>query len=293
MIGYLDYQVLDWYKQVPDKLRFDSVESPEQRENESRYIYRLRVILYLRMNQSRILIYRPILHSASSIAQDRSHAQTVVGVAKDTVRVLTRLNQVSDMYRTGQACLNYFLVAALAVLYLAVCHAPVDFNGQVRDEFAMALDLIRRFSARSFISRRLWHTVRGLRRIGEKLGVLPRPTEPPHQEEAHSTATVTMAGLARHSVDDLPAYRPENEVHKLDGPQEDMQMSHELSNLFEAVGGLGDMLVPASNHAEASIGNSMSTYSSPGGAMYHHLPDGLHGGVLQEGELAQVIHDLF
>ena len=285
-IGYLDYQVLQWYKQVPDELKFYPVESPKNGEAASRGIRRLRVLLYLRMNQLRILIYRPVLHSAASIVEDRGHAQTVVDVAKDTVRVLTRLNQMSDIYRTQQITFNYFLVAALAVLFLAVCHAPTDFNRQVRDEFYMALDLINGFSTKSYISKRLWKTIKGLRMIGEKLGVLARPFGN-DSNDPHSTAAVAMAGLAGHSIDDLSMYGPVNGNHELgNSPLNGLQMSHELTNLFEAVGSFGNFLPPA------SAPDTINGFVGADGEI-QNTGEGLSGVLGGEEEFSRVIRDLF
>ncbi|PKY01877.1 fungal-specific transcription factor domain protein [Aspergillus campestris IBT 28561] len=285
-IGYLDYQILQWYKQVPDALKFYPVESPKHTETASRGIRRLRVLLYLRMNQLRILIYRPVLHSAASIAEDKGHAQTVVDVAKDTVRVLTRLNQTSDIYRTQQITFNYFLVAALAVLFLAVCHAPVEFNRQVRDEFYMALDLVNGFSTKSYVSKRLWKTIKGLRKIGEGLGVLVRPFGS-DTNDPHSTAAVAMAGLAGHSIEDLSMYGPMDGAGELgNSPLNGLQMSHELTNLFEAVGGFGNLIAPntASDGMNGFVGHSSEI---------HNTGEGLSGVLGDEGELSRVIRDLF
>lgn len=285
-IGYLDYQVLQWYKQVPDELKFYPVESPKNGEPASRGMRRLRILLYLRMNQLRILIYRPVLHSAASIVEDRGHAQTVVDVAKDTVRVLTRLNQMSDIYRTQQITFNYFLVAALAVLFLAVCHAPADFNRQVRDEFYMALDLINGFSTKSFVSKRLWKTIRGLRRIGEKLGVLARPFGS-DSNDPHSSAAVAMAGLAGHSIDDLSAYGPMNGVNELgNSPLNGLQMSHELTNLFEAVGSFGNFMPSTSGS------DGMNGFVGADGGI-QNTGEGLSGILGGEEEFSRVIRDLF
>ncbi|KAL1872191.1 hypothetical protein Plec18167_006794 [Paecilomyces lecythidis] len=260
-IGFLDYQVLQWYKQVPENLKFYTVGSPQNGESVSRGLRRLRVLLYLRMNHLRILIYRPVLHSAASIAENRGHAQAVVDIAKDSIRLLTRLNQMSDIYRTQQVCFNYFLVASLAVLLLAACHAPVDFNRQVRDEFYMALDLVSGFGAKSYVSKRLWKTIKGLRKTGEKLGLLSRPSDS-ETNDAHSTAAVAMAGLAGHAIDDLSVYGQLNGVGELgNSPMNGLQISHELTNLFEAMGGYGN-------------------FSSQSGA------DGINGFVGTEGELS-------
>ncbi|CAL5874018.1 uncharacterized protein PFLUO_LOCUS8304 [Penicillium psychrofluorescens] len=285
-IGYLDYQVLQWYKQVPDDLKFYPAESPKNNDSVSRGMRRLRVLLYLRMNQLRILIYRPVMHSGASIAEDRGHAQTVVDVAKDTVRVLTRLNQMSDIYRTQQVTFNYFLVAALAVLFLAVCHAPSDFNRQVRDEFYMALDLINGFSTKSYVSKRLWKTIKGLRKIGEKLGVLARPFGG-DTNDPHSTAAVAMAGLAGHSIEDLSVYGPMNGVNELgNSPLNGLQMSHELTNLFEAVGAFGNFMPPTTGP------DGIHGFVGTDGEI-QNTGEGLSGILGDEGEFARVIRDLF
>ncbi|KAJ6085906.1 hypothetical protein N7486_010187 [Penicillium sp. IBT 16267x] len=285
-IGYLDYQVLQWYKQIPDELKFYPVESPKSGETASRGLRRLRILLYLRMNQLRILIYRPVLHYAASIAEDRGHSQTVVDIAKDTVRVLTRLNQMSDIYRTQQITFNYFLVAALAVLFLAVCHAPADFNRQVRDEFYMALDLINGFSTKSFVSKRLWKTIKGLRMIGEKLGVLARPFGT-DSNDPHSTAAVAMAGLAGHSIDDLAAYGPMNGIDELgNSPLNGVQMSHELTNLFEAVGSFGSFM-PGTSGPEGING-----FVGTDGEI-QNTGEGLSGILGGEEEFSRILRDLF
>lgn len=284
-IGYLDYQVLQWYKQVPDELKFYPVESPKNGETASRGMRRLRVLLYLRMNQLRIVIYRPVLHSAASIVEDRGHAQTVVDIAKDTVRVLTRLNQMSDIYRTQQITFNYFLVAALAVLFLAVCHAPSDFGRQVRDEFYMALDLINGFSTKSYVSKRLWKTIKGLRKTGEKLGVFARTYS--GSDDPHSSAAVAMAGLAGHSINDLSVYGSMNGVDELgNSPLNGLQMSHELTNLFEAVGSFGNFMPTPSGHG------SINGFGGADGEI-HNTGEGLSGILGGEEEFSRVIRDLF
>lgn len=77
-MDYLDFQIIQWHNNIPSHLRF---EHPSQRLStptqppQSRAGHRLRILLYLRANQMRILIYRPILHSATSIIQHRKQAQ--------------------------------------------------------------------------------------------------------------------------------------------------------------------------------------------------------------------------
>ncbi|KAH8697244.1 putative fungal-specific transcription factor [Talaromyces proteolyticus] len=237
-IGFLDYQVCQWYKHIPESVMLP-VESSNSGAPVNRGLQRLRVLLYLRMNHLRILINRPVLHSASNILENQSHVQMVVNIAKDTIRVLARLNQNSDIYKTQQICFNYFLVAALAVLFLVVCHAPAEFGRQVRDEFYMALNLVNGFTTKSYISKRLWNTIKGVRRIAEKLGVFGRNIGT-DASDPHSNAAVAMAGLAGHPIEGLSLYGPPGAISELgSSPMNGLQMSHELTNLFEAVGSSG------------------------------------------------------
>ncbi|EDN05304.1 conserved hypothetical protein [Histoplasma mississippiense (nom. inval.)] len=291
VVGFLDYQVLQWLKSVPENLRFYSPGHPENGDGVDRETRRLRVLLYIRGNHMRILIYRPVLHSTSGILENMGYAQTVVDIAKDTIRVLTHLNQTSDIYRSHQMLFNYFLVSALAVLLLAVSHAPADFNRQVRDEFYMALDLVKGFSAKSYVSKRLWKMIKGLRGIGEKLGLLNRPG-PPDQNDPHSTAAVAMAGLAGHPMDVMTAsvYRDMNPRGELgDGPQDGIQMSNELTNLFEAVGGYGGFLTQTSSGGDGDAING-EIVNAQG-----DLPnaEGLGSILGNEAEFSRIMRDVF
>ena len=227
-IGYLDYQILQWQKSIPPELQLPTTSSPQ---NSSRAIRRLQILLYLRANQMRILIYRPVLHSASSIQENHSYASTVVELAKDTIRALTHLNRTTDIYRAQQVCFNYFLISALAVIFLASCHAPVHFSSLCREEFYMALDLVKGFSTKSWVSKRLWKTIKGLKEFGPKLGLSPDGPSG-NMEDPHSSAALAMAGLAGHEISSLGNFGQDNSTGM--SPMNGFQMSHEMTNLFEA-----------------------------------------------------------
>lgn len=243
-IGFLDYQILQWYNQLPESLQFNSRDLARENEIPGRGVRRLRLLMYLRKNQARISIYRPILHSATSIMENRHYAQNVIDVAKDTINILTGVNQISDIYKTQQILYNYFLVQALAVLFLSVAHAPAVFCSQTRQEFYAAIEIVKGFSTKSHVSKRLWKTIRGLKDMGDKIGLLARGgnslNDP--EQDAHSDAAVAMAGLAGHKVD----YTPYGNSNQRNGneelgvsPDDALQMTNELSSLFELAGGYG------------------------------------------------------
>lgn len=172
-IQSLDSELLDWAQTIPEELRANPYGSSQRRMNGvNRGHFRLHIITYIRANCMRMLIYRPVLHSTKSIVDNMTWAQRVVNIAKDTIRVLTQLNHSSDIYRTLQVMFNFFMISALGVLILAVSHAPSYFSALVRDEFDMALSLIRDFSQKSFVSKRLWKMICNLHEIGRQLGLV-------------------------------------------------------------------------------------------------------------------------
>ncbi len=104
----------------------------------------------------------------------------------------------------------------------------------------MALNLVKGFSNKSFVSKRLWRTIKGLKEVGPKLGLSQDSTnlEP---EDPHSTAALAMAGLAGHEITSLgTTFGHDGNVNGLNGgggensPMNGFQMSHEMTTLFEA-----------------------------------------------------------
>ncbi|KAJ5382045.1 uncharacterized protein N7496_004473 [Penicillium cataractarum] len=238
-MNYLDWQVLRWAHAIPDSLRLDHPSTPESQAaaDGPRSLRRLRALLYLRANQLRMLIYRPVLHTAGHIVRYPSESEVVVEIAKDTIRFITRLNETSDIYQLQQVAFNWFLVSALAVLFLAVAQAPTQFSGSCKEEFYWALELVKGFSTKSYISRRLWKSIRSLRRLGPQLGLVgaqklrrgnpvavePGPPGPPQLQES----PVPVAGSSSQSQT----------------PLDGAQMTHELMEWFEAVGNLEDQIM--------------------------------------------------
>lgn len=271
-VGYLDYQVIQWHQGLPDSLSFNRLGTLQAEEPRSRSDLRLRINMYCRANQMRILIYRPVLHTATSIADNLAQAHTVVDIAKDTIRVLTEMNQASDLYRTQQVMFNYFLISALAVLFLAVSHAPAEFNQVCRDEFYMALDIVRGMTAHSYVSKRLWRTIKILKEVGPKLGLNVRNTAI-DAADAHSTAANALAGLAGHPVDEMALFG--NSDTGFDVKDSPNGMANDLTSLFEAAGGYANIM---------PNGYNMSGDVSKSG-------EGL--ALMQQDELSRILRDLF
>lgn len=306
-IGYLDYQIIQWHRSIPPALKYmhPSSSNPQDQQPVTRSIHRFRVLLYLRANQMRILIYRPVLHTTSSIMEDVTAAQTVVDVAKDTINVLTHTNQTTDIYRSHQVMFNYFLISALAVLLLAVSHAPAHFSECCRDEFYMALELVRGLSANSYVSKRLWRTIRILKEVGPKLGLNLRGNHlAVDASDPHSSAAVAMAGLAGHPVDENFLFgpnggRPTNGQAQAAGAgggagaggmgsnsESPNGMANDLTSLFEAAGGFA-----ASTGFAPQNGYLISASGGEGGPQAGaEIVSSVFG---HDDELAKILRELF
>ena len=328
-VEFLNYQVLEWYKSIPSFLKYQGpkhpdyvdVNSPQLDTNNqpSQGLYRLQLILYLRANQMRILIYRPVLHSATQILSNdlNSLAQKVVDLAKDSIRTLTRINQSSDLYQTQQMLFNYFLVSALGVLFLAVSHAPAQFASSCKDEFYMALDLVRGLSGRSSVSERLWKTIKGLKEIGPKLGLFQRQSEADRnvissgsrgaqqvydpmqtQHDAASSAAMAMAGLrAGRPVDEsdffgVPGSNKSPSVDNRSRAESGTSpngMANDLLSLFEAAGAFANGNAPGS----ANFGNENQAAVANIGLQQTGAANGVGMAGGHEDDFGRIMRDLF
>lgn len=168
-----------------------------------------------------------------------TEAQTVVDMAKDTIRFITQLHASSDIYQLQQVVFNWFLVSALMAVFLAVAQIPSQFSTSCREEFYMALELVKGVSTKSYISRRLWKSIKGLRRLGPQL--MHRNAEGDNTVEGIIEQTVTSSVQS----------------HTPDGAQ----MTQELKEWFEAVGNLEDQIMGVGS-LDAFNGGYMLDYNS-------------------------------
>ncbi|TID06918.1 Transcriptional activator protein acu-15 [Colletotrichum higginsianum] len=247
----LDQEILQWYEHVPEEVKLRNWDKEKQMTTTPSYnLQRLRVWTYLRYNQIRIWLYTPILHSATSIMSHFVQAQRVVDLAKDTIRYLSHLNSTTNLYRKIQVFYHQFLTSAISVLFLASVHAPVRFSPICREEFYMGLELVKDLSAKSWVSQRLWRTISSLKEVAPSIGLRNQP-----DEDAHSSAALTMAGLAsgrmstspatiapfgRSSLSTTPTI-PQHQAPNMEtaqSPNNGVRIQNEMSRIFEGYMGL-------------------------------------------------------
>ncbi|KAK9421825.1 hypothetical protein SUNI508_05426 [Seiridium unicorne] len=150
----LDFKVGEWRRNLPSCLQFHADMDFDPLKG-TRGQYRLRLLLYLRANQMRIIIHRKSALRSGNDAIDTSSVNAMVEVAQDTIRVLAKLIQASNIYHAQQKTFNHFLESALSALLLVTCRSKAMAGRSCTAEVQLALEVIERLSTSSSITRRL------------------------------------------------------------------------------------------------------------------------------------------
>lgn len=160
----LSFRVDQWRRNLPTGLHFQGADDIFRPSYENRGNYRIRLTLHLRANQMIIIIHRRSAVRAESNGFDASTIQTLAHVSHDTIRILFRLAQETDIYGNQHKTFNHFLEGALSSLLLVL--GSIDDEGNriryMKDAFD-ALDLIEQLSLKSPISQRLREKFHGIR----------------------------------------------------------------------------------------------------------------------------------
>ncbi|ETI29038.1 hypothetical protein G647_01491 [Cladophialophora carrionii CBS 160.54] len=176
MLDYLQGQFLAWHRSLPLSLTFQNPKGramPDDREVEQpRRLQSLRAQLYLRSNEMRILLYRPLLFSPNLLRPRLATAKMVVSTATDSIRVLWHLHKMSGLYEKLQVCFNHFLESSVAVLFLALAHAPYHFASANKEGIGLAKEIIGNLAATSPVSRRLYRRIMHLEGLANGLQVI-------------------------------------------------------------------------------------------------------------------------
>ncbi|KAI1174679.1 fungal-specific transcription factor domain-containing protein [Nemania sp. FL0916] len=279
----LDQLIKKWYNELPKDVQLvlsDWEElpqylSPPVNSQKEYDIQRLQIWTWLRYNQIRMWLFTPILHTHGSIMDNLRHAEVAVKLAKNTIRYLAHLNNTTNVYRKMQIFYHQFLSSAITILFVASCHAPVNFSSSCRDEFYVALELLKDMSAKSWVSKRLWGTIKSLRDVAPRLGLA---------EDPHSSAALTMAGLASgHGPTGPPPATSSPFAHPLlvppspgfDNMQTPVQMSSEMSRIFEGISVKHNQLHDGMGHPDPNVvgpavtsGPQNMPFGPPRGSIY-------------------------
>ncbi|KAK5062720.1 hypothetical protein LTR84_004794 [Exophiala bonariae] len=223
---YVDYQVQRWQESLPAYLRLQRGANAIKTTSDG-HIYVdqgtqfLRFILYLRANQFRIVVMRPLLFSSQTYMANIKRIRIVAQIAQDTVETIEEMNEKYDLYKKQQPVLNLFLSSALSTLFLVYIHSLREqrtgasddtlelatWNQGVRDGLNKGLALIQAYSTyRS--SQRLWQKFAGPH------GLLSRLSLADHAQTVEG-ATSTVSGSRGVSLQSGTSYEPpkDSDIH--------------------------------------------------------------------------------
>ncbi|KAL7813655.1 hypothetical protein V8C44DRAFT_327443 [Trichoderma aethiopicum] len=159
---FLDFRVVQWKRNLPANLQYDASTKYEPTRVD-RGEYRIRLLLYLRANQMRIIIHRTSANRLASNNLDASTANVLAEVSHDTIRTLVRLADETDIYHAQHKTYNHFLESALSSMLLVLGSINDDANRAscLQDAFD-AVELIQRLSLTSPVSQRLLERLRNI-----------------------------------------------------------------------------------------------------------------------------------
>lgn len=207
-MNFFHYQVLKWHQGLDPSVRFDTVAieaddstffSATQDETE---VY-VKTLLYLRCNQIRILVLRPMLIYPQTARNNPSLIKEVIEVARKQIRTLNKLALEGGLYKTRQAIFNHFLSSALAVLFLAAAYDAETRSVRAVssptllgdcEELQQGLDLIDHCRASAQSAERLWVRFDRARQQLIRLGFLQ--TRAQNQVQEGSLAPLGMDGVS-------------------------------------------------------------------------------------------------
>jgi hypothetical protein len=116
-------------------------------------------------NQLKIALYKHTLFSFSGIAQNPSLSHKAVCNASETIQSCSQLQKSTTLYHLQAVHFNFFVLSAVATLYLAIRHAPLVFSDTPREIFT-GLEILRPYCT----SVRLCERVKALEKAMGRLG---------------------------------------------------------------------------------------------------------------------------
>ncbi|KAF0645869.1 hypothetical protein FPSE5266_03832 [Fusarium pseudograminearum] len=185
---FLEFRVLQWQQNLPERLRFQGPQDIFDSSKETRGEYRLRLLLYLRANQMRIVIHRKFATRSEMDPLGPSSTRTMIGVAQATIHVLLAVARETDIYYAQHKTFNHFLETALSSLLLVLCSPEASNHSSCLTDVFMAMEFIGQLAKRSPISEKLKNKLQGIQQlIFEANGQSLRPLHA--QKLARDTAT--------------------------------------------------------------------------------------------------------
>ncbi|OQV07460.1 Fungal specific transcription factor domain-containing protein isoform 1 [Cladophialophora immunda] len=125
---FLDFQVQRWEESLPKELRilrdrpFLDQNDPG-RPSPDRRTQLLRFVLYLRANQFKIVLMRPLLFSTQTFQGNIEQVKRMIQFSNDNIEMIVTADKTCGLYAKQQPLFNLFLSSALSTLLLIYVHS--------------------------------------------------------------------------------------------------------------------------------------------------------------------------
>lgn len=217
---FSDFRIVEWRRRLPRSLQFDSRHQRFDPNLEDRSQYRMRLLLYLRANQMRMMIRRQSTARPSPNRTDASHIHSMVEVACDTIQILSEVTHTCDVYHTQQITFNHFLETAISSLLMAVARRQDLKDSQCLSGLTMAMDMVKDLASKSSMMRKLRNKLQELKivQVIMKHQSTVQPTEAvrTHDHPNNATERIVLgpsnvqrrSSTRRHSIHTTPTSRP-------------------------------------------------------------------------------------
>ncbi|KAI8650652.1 Fungal-trans domain-containing protein [Fusarium keratoplasticum] len=153
---FLNFRVVQWQQNLPQGLCFSGIDDKFDPAKEKRGEYKMRLALYLRANQMRIIIHRKFMARSELNTIDATEANVMASITRDSIRVLMQLARDTDIYIAQQKTFNHFLETALSSLLLIMCSTEDLKRFSYLSDVVEALELVEQLASQSAIMQNMW-----------------------------------------------------------------------------------------------------------------------------------------
>ena len=189
---FVDWQVSRWEENLPRELRIRRdnpvVDQIDPHTPLDRGTLLLRFVLYLRADQFKIVIMRPLLFSTQTFSTNIDQVKDMTRLANAIIEMIVTADDIYGLYSTQQPLFNLFLSSALSTLLLIYVHSSAgrgpaqdldclpEMDKTVQQGIENGLKLLRAYSL-SRSSQRLSKKIASLlQRLGFSLSATENPT---------------------------------------------------------------------------------------------------------------------
>lgn len=237
-IDYLDYQVSQWQKQIPASLRYhhglSEIPNSVNSDSEVSHHFYLSVVLFVRKNQLRNVIYRPLLQSSAHTKSNPEHTLTALNITKDSLQAFAELLASANILQKHSTFFKHFIISSLGNLLLIVVHTTNEYWTEIREMLDLASMLLRKLGAQAGPISQVWDRLKGFEDLQAKISTARRLKAEAQQQILRSSMNDSAARSGEGTSNQHASLDFEDPMLAPDYMLFDSQIRDEFAGLFDA-----------------------------------------------------------